>query len=81
VNRSTLGIRGRGGVLKGLPLRTKVFFLFAGAALAIVVPALLLIANAVEKQAYASATDALEGVVAQLESNWPQRADNLLKGL
>ena len=79
MNRSTLGIRGRGGVLRGLPLRTKVFFLFAGAALAIVVPALLLIANAVEKQAYGTANDALEGVVAQLESNWPQRADNLLK--
>jgi len=65
--------------MKGLSLRTKVFFLFAGAALLIVVPALLLIANAVEKQAYGTATETLEGVVLQLESNWPQRADNLLK--
>jgi len=65
--------------MKGLSLRTKVFFLFAGAALLIVVPALLLIANAVEKQAVRTATDALEVVVLQLSSNWPQRADNLLK--
>jgi signal transduction histidine kinase len=65
--------------MRGLNLRTKVFFLFAGAALLIVVPALLLIANAVEKQAYGTATETLEGVVLQLESNWPQRADNLLK--
>jgi signal transduction histidine kinase len=68
VNRSTLGIRVRGGVLKGLPLRTKVFFLFAGAALAIVVPALLLIANAVEQRAYSAATEALQGAAAQLEN-------------
>lgn len=65
--------------MKGLSLRTKVFFLFAGAALLIVVPALLLIANAVEEQAYGTATDALGGVVQQFETNWPQRADNLLK--
>jgi len=65
--------------MKGLSLRTKVFFLFAGAALLIVVPALLLIANAVEKQAYGTATETLEGVVLQFESSWPQRADNLLK--
>lgn len=65
--------------MKGLRLRTKVFFLFAGAALLIVVPALLLIANAVEKQAYGTATETLEGVVLQFEANWPARADNLLK--
>ncbi|HEV7587295.1 MAG TPA: HAMP domain-containing sensor histidine kinase [Longimicrobium sp.] len=65
--------------MKGLSLRTKVFFLFAGAALLIVVPALLLIANAVEKQAYGTATQTLAGVVGNLDSNWPQRADNLLK--
>jgi signal transduction histidine kinase len=65
--------------MKGLSLRTKVFFLFAGAALLIVVPALLLIANAVEKQAYGTATQTLAGVVGNLESNWPQRADVLLK--
>src|SRR4051812_12392193 len=66
-------------VMRGLSLRTKVFFLFAGAALLIVVPALLLIANAVEEQAYGTATETLEGVVLQFEANWPQRADNLLK--
>src|SRR4051794_450035 len=65
--------------MKGLSLRTKVFFLFAGAALLIVVPALLLIANRVEKQAYRTATETLDAVVLQLASNWPQRADNLLK--
>src|SRR3954467_11966879 len=65
--------------MKGLSLRTKVFFLFAGAALLIVVPALLLIANAVEKQAYGTATETLEGGGLQFESSWPQRAHNLLK--
>jgi signal transduction histidine kinase len=65
--------------MKGLSLRTKVFFLFAGAALLIVVPALLLIANAVEEQAYGTANETLDGVVAQFDAGWPQRADNLLK--
>ncbi|MFL5383647.1 MAG: ATP-binding protein [Longimicrobiaceae bacterium] len=75
MNRSTLGMRARGGVLKGLSLRTKVFFLFAGAALAIVVPALLLIANAVEQRAYASATEALNSAREALES-WNARGES-----
>src|SRR5215213_6554028 len=65
--------------MRGLSLRVKVFFLFAGAALLIVVPALLLIANAVEEQAYGTATETLGGMVQQFETNWPQRADGLLK--
>ena len=62
---------------KGLSLRFKVFLLFAGAALAIVVPALLLIANAVEKRAYASATEALDDAAAALQQNWISRGQNL----
>src|SRR6478735_4527511 len=61
--------------MKGLSLRTKVFFLFAGAALLIVVPALLLIANAVEQRAYASATEALSGAGDALES-WNLRGES-----
>ncbi|HVG46075.1 MAG TPA: hypothetical protein VM890_15135, partial [Longimicrobium sp.] len=63
--------------MKGLSLRTKVFFLFAGAALLIVVPALLLIANAVEERAYASATEALSGAGDALES-WNLRGESFV---
>ncbi|HEX6748559.1 MAG TPA: HAMP domain-containing sensor histidine kinase [Longimicrobium sp.] len=61
--------------LRGLSLRAKVFFLFAGAALAIVVPALLLIADAVEERAYASATEALSGAREALDS-WNARGES-----
>lgn len=68
---------------KGLSLRFKVFLLFAGAALAIVVPALLLIANAVEKRAYGNATATLEQAVERAEGAdgadgyWSLRVDVL----
>ncbi|HEX8242758.1 MAG TPA: HAMP domain-containing protein, partial [Longimicrobium sp.] len=61
--------------IRGLSLRAKVFFLFAGAALLIVVPALLLIANAVEQRAYASATEALNGAREALDS-WNARPED-----
>ena len=47
--------------MRGLSLRTKVFFLFAATALLIVVPALLLIAQAVERGVYDRARDELNG--------------------
>src|SRR4051794_6034588 len=77
VNRPGLRARARTGAMKGLSLRTKVFFLFAGAALLIVVPALLLIANVVEKRAYARATEDLDDAASSLQLNWSIRGDNL----
>lgn len=68
---------------KGLSLRFKVFLLFAGAALAIVVPALLLIANAVEKRAYGNATETLSQAVERAQGGegtdgyWSLRVDVL----
>ena len=62
---------------KGLSLRFKVFLLFAGAALAIVVPALVLIADAVENRAYASATEALDDAAAALQNTWSIGGQNL----
>lgn len=64
--------------MRGLSLRTKVFFLFAGAALLIVVPTLLLIGRAVEQRVYQRATDELSGSAAPLQSNWALR-DSLLR--
>jgi signal transduction histidine kinase len=62
---------------KGLSLRFKVFLLFAGASLAIVVPALLLIADAVEKRAYGNATETLSQAVEGGVQYWSVRV-NLL---
>lgn len=68
---------------RGLSLRFKVFLLFAGAALAIVVPALLLIANAVEKRAYGNATETLGQAVERAQGGdgtdgyWALRVDLL----
>jgi signal transduction histidine kinase len=59
--------------MRGLSLRTKVFFLFAATALLIVVPALLLIAQAVERGVYDRARDELEGAGLSLQTSW---ADN-----
>jgi signal transduction histidine kinase len=55
---------------RGFSLRTKVFFLFAGAALLIVVPALALVARAVERRVYARATEELAGADTALAHNW-----------
>ena len=63
--------------MRGLPLRVKVFFLFAGAALAIVVPALLLIARAVERGVYENARRDLEGAGYVLQASWAERDQHL----
>ncbi|HEX6373805.1 MAG TPA: ATP-binding protein [Longimicrobium sp.] len=56
--------------MRGLSLRTKVFFLFAATALLIVVPALLLIARAVERGVYERARDELNGAGVSLRTAW-----------
>ncbi|HET7275455.1 MAG TPA: HAMP domain-containing sensor histidine kinase [Longimicrobiaceae bacterium] len=65
--------------MHGLSLRTKVFFLFAGAALLIVVPALVLIARTVEQRVYERATGELAGASTALGRNWALRDSLLLK--
>ncbi|WP_420125073.1 ATP-binding protein [Longimicrobium sp.] len=56
--------------MRGLSLRTKVFFLFAATALLIVVPALMLIARAVERGVYERARDEVNGAGVSLRSTW-----------
>ncbi|HEV3050473.1 MAG TPA: HAMP domain-containing sensor histidine kinase, partial [Longimicrobium sp.] len=63
--------------MRGLSLRTKVFFLFAATALLIVVPALLLIAQAVERGVYDRARDELQGAGVSLRTYW-ETTDMLL---
>ncbi|HEX2076783.1 MAG TPA: ATP-binding protein [Longimicrobium sp.] len=58
--------------MRRLSLRTKVFFLFAATALLIVVPALLLIAQAVERGVYERARDELDGASVSLQFNWTE---------
>ena len=64
--------------MKRLSLRTKVFFLFAGGALLIVVPALVLIAQTVERRVYERATTDLEGASTALRRNWALRYSLLI---
>jgi signal transduction histidine kinase len=59
--------------MRRLSLRTKVFFLFAATALSIVAPALLLIANAVERGVYERARDELAGAGGSLLTQWETR--------
>jgi signal transduction histidine kinase len=66
--------------MRRLSLRAKVFFLFAGAALLTVVPALLLIADAVETAVYARATTDLEEAADRLRNGWADREEALLDG-
>ena len=56
--------------MRRLSLRAKVFLLFAGAALLTVVPALLLIADAVERAVYQRATADLTDAADRLRSGW-----------
>ena len=65
--------------MKGLSLRTKVFFLFAGASLAIVVPALILIARAVEGGVYERAQGELVDARTSLERSWQTQGEALLE--
>jgi signal transduction histidine kinase len=56
--------------MRGLSLRVKVFFLFAGASLLIVVPTLLLIAGAVEQRVYRRANEELMEAGTSLQTRW-----------
>ena len=56
--------------MRGLPLRAKIFFLFAATSLLIVVPALLLIARAVERGVYERARDDLDGAMLSVQQSW-----------
>jgi signal transduction histidine kinase len=64
--------------MRRLSLRTKVFLLFAGAALLTVVPALLLIADAVEGAVYERATGDLGDAAEGLRSRWARDDAGLL---
>lgn len=66
-------------VVNRFTLRTKVFLLFAGAALLTVVPALLLIAQSVERRVYERATEELRGAEQALGQNWMLRDSLLLR--
>jgi len=63
--------------VRRLSLRAKVFVLFAGAALLMLVPALLLIADAVEREVYARATGQLSDASGELRQDWTTRDENL----
>jgi signal transduction histidine kinase len=63
--------------VRRLSLRAKVFVLFAGAALLMLVPALLLIADAVEREVYARATGQLSDASRELGQDWTGRDENL----
>ena len=63
--------------VRRLSLRAKVFVLFAGAALLMLVPALLLIADAVEREVYARATGQLSDASRELRQDWTGRDENL----
>jgi hypothetical protein len=63
----------------GLSLRSKVFFLFAGGALLTVVPALVLIARAVEERVYERATEELARAGEALAVTWELEDEVLLQ--
>ncbi|HEU0015342.1 MAG TPA: HAMP domain-containing sensor histidine kinase [Longimicrobium sp.] len=65
--------------MRGFSLRAKVFVLFAGAALLIVVPTLLLIASAVKRKVYADATRELALADSSLQNAWALRGDALVQ--
>jgi signal transduction histidine kinase len=56
----------------GLSVRTKVFLLFAAAALLTVVPVLVLIGRAVETRVYERATEELRAASLSVEFNWSE---------
>ena len=64
--------------MRGLSFRAKVFVLFAGATLLIVVPALLLIARTVERNVYEKATDELAKADSALQNAWADRELQLM---
>ncbi|HEU0053901.1 MAG TPA: HAMP domain-containing sensor histidine kinase [Longimicrobium sp.] len=64
--------------MRGYSLRAKVFALFAGATLLIVVPTLLLIAGAVERKVYADAARDLALADSALQNAWEVRGTALV---
>ena len=63
--------------MRGLSVRTKIFFLFAGAALLTVLPALLMISRAVENRVYERATEELVNAIDALSTYWERQNDAL----
>jgi signal transduction histidine kinase len=63
--------------MRGLSVRTKTFFLFAGAALLTVLPALLMIGRAVENRVYERATEELVNAIDALGTYWERQNDAL----
>jgi signal transduction histidine kinase len=64
--------------MRGLSLRAKVFLMFAVTSLLIVAPALLLIAQAVERGVYERAREELSGAGVSLLAQWETGEDALL---
>lgn len=64
--------------MTGLSLRIKVFLLFLGATLLVVVPALLFSARAVERRVYKSANEALADAAGKLEYAWSEQEPTLV---
>ncbi|HEX6911499.1 MAG TPA: HAMP domain-containing sensor histidine kinase [Longimicrobium sp.] len=63
--------------MRGLSLRAKVFLMFAATSLLIVAPALLLIAQAVERGVYERAREELAGARVSMVNQWEGREDGL----
>lgn len=63
--------------MRGFSVRTKIFFLFAGAALLTMLPALLLIGRAVENRVYERATEELGNAIDALGTYWARQNDAL----
>ena len=66
--------------MRGLTIRTRIFFLFAGAALLTMIPALLLIGRAVENRVYERATQELGNAIDALATYWARQNDALQEG-
>src|SRR5690606_23099413 len=65
--------------MSAISIRIKVFALFAAAALLTVVPALVLIANAVEERVYERATDELLAANESLRTYWRIQDEGLIE--
>lgn len=64
--------------MRGLTLRAKVFLMFAATSLLIVAPALLLIAQAVERGVYERAREELASARVSMLNQWDAREDGLV---
>lgn len=63
--------------MRGLSVRTKIFLLFSAAALLTVLPALILISQAVENRVYERATEELTNAIDALGTYWERQNDAL----